>query len=43
MIFFEIDGTEYAARISTVEAPDAIPFTSPEGVTYWMHKPMAAE
>ena len=43
MIFFEIDGTEYTARISSTEAPHAIPFTSPEGVTYWMQAPEPAE
>lgn len=42
MIFFEIDGEEYTVEIGTTEAPDSIPFTTPEGVTYWMHKPVVA-
>ena len=40
MIFFEIDGEEYAVQIGAIEAPDSIPFTTPAGVTYWMQKPV---
>lgn len=43
MIFFEIDGEEYIARITTTETPDSIPFTTPEGVTYWLGKPVVVE
>lgn len=41
MITFEIDGEEYTAEISFEQTPDSVPFTSPDGLTYWLQAPKA--
>jgi len=45
MIFFEIDGEEYTASITTESENDmsAIQFEAPDGTPLWLHKPQRVQ